>query len=264
MKKYAHMGGSTSNTTRVLLDTRTNIVQATTNTCQFICSNNFNNVTIVIIDSTVGDINLNQTCSVTNASCMIKTSTDAYIKNILDVLITQTAKTDSTPFGNFSYSSAHNDLEISEFIENNLTQLVSNNCQVKVSNTNSGMYVYISGSTVKDLNFSQVGAINDALCSMESTSKAVVWNQETAKGDQTAEVSCCGCSDYFGMIVTIVIVIVVGSVIITIAFMVVRSVNASAKNKEKNEKNNSRETPEDYDTLREEIRLLQDEIAVQA
>lgn len=220
------MGGETSNEARVLLDTRNSIFQSTTNQCAFVCSNNYDNLNLVINNSKGVSVDLSSTCSILNSSCMMKTSLDANIKNILDAMVNQTAKTTTGMMSFLNNDSASNYLEISEYISNNLTQTVTNNCQVTARNSATNTYISVTGSENININYSQTGIIDNSLCNVDTTSKAVVFNQETAKGDQSATVDSLGCTDYFNMIIAIVICLVIGGVVIAVAFVVIQSINA--------------------------------------
>lgn len=253
-------GGQSSNTARVLLDTRNSIFQSTTNQCSFVCSNKYDNIEIIVQDSKNVNINLSSTCSVLNSSCLMKTALDANIKNILDAAISQTSKTTTGPYSFLNGDKASNYLEISQFISNNLTQLVTNNCQVTASNSLTNMYVYLNGVENFNLNAAQTGIIDNSLCNMETTSKAVVFNQETAKGDQTATVDSLGCSDYFNLIITVVICLVVGGVVIAVAFAIIRSINAKQEKTKKNNRSMKSREIEKFPKMEEMIEM--EEIAV--
>lgn len=253
----------TSNTAKVLQDTRNSIFQSTTNQCSFVCSNKYDHLQLIVENSKGINIDLSNTCSVLNSSCLMKTALDANIKNILDAMISQTAKTTTGPYSFLNNDKASNYLEISQFISNNLTQQVTNNCQVTASNSLTNAYIYVTGSENININAAQTGIIDNSLCNMETTSKAVIFNQATANGDQTATVDSLGCTDYFNMIIAVVICLVIGGVVIAVAFAIIRSINAKQEKTKKEMKNNrsmkSREI-EKFPKMEEMIEM--EEIAV--
>lgn len=176
------MGNAVSDNNSYIFQSTTNkTLQDIQNQCEYVCANDTSNVAVNIIDSDNATVDLSQTCSVVGTSCVTRTYLEADIENNLNAVASQTNKNDSN-YLMFNYST--NNSTISQTIQNNISQMVSNFCKQDVNNKEENIYIYIKGSNNAKVRLGQSGNVSNAQCTFEVTSKISIINQESAKTDQ--------------------------------------------------------------------------------
>jgi hypothetical protein len=130
----------------------------------------------------------------TDASCIMASAAEADIENILKAASEQTKTTEngifSIDFGAIAdgFGSVTNNIEIDQYITNNILQLNSSNCSSNIIISDSPNYIYVRGSTVGgNVIGSDVTADASASCTITNNAKVYVFNDLLADGKQKKE-----------------------------------------------------------------------------
>ena len=244
------MGGSQSIYQKSVFDTVTNISQKSRNQCLTSCVANNSNNQVIIEDSVAGNINFDTACFVQGASCTLKTSLDS------DVLNKQksnpTAEIDDG--GIFLETSSESGLGISpllvgglgvfaagallggafskkeinqqtyQSITNNVTQDMNSFCNNKSEAVKDGNIVYVSGSTVGDINLSAQSKTSNTQCILTNIAKTVVKNEQ--EFSPKAKIKSSGFLS--GIMSIIIIVAIIFLLVVIFVPMLLRKIPASA------------------------------------
>jgi len=209
---------SQSQTATAKLSVSNSVLQSATSKCSFTCNNTSSGNTVIITDSTVGNIDFSQTCAIQGTACTIKTYLDTNITTIMAAMAEQNTAT-MNPIGISiaSASSTDQSIDIEETVYNSITQLVSNNCAMSVSNSSLNNYYYFNNSTVGNVNYAQSGSISNADCVMDTIVKATASTDLSTSTTQKS--GCTGCyssgssSTYIYIIIAIFVIILLIAVI---------------------------------------------------
>jgi hypothetical protein len=187
-----------------------NVLQDATSTCTLSCQSSLSNITIVISGSTVGNITIADTCAITGSQCLISTSLDTNITNILTSIFNQTAVTARSLIDCLGDDNVNQSIKIEEAVTNNITQLINSTCNMTVNTSVSDVtFVAKDGATVGNFSVVSAGNITKSNCSLQNIAQAVITNNLTAKGSQTAITGVAAVMGMFMFIIIIVIVIIV-------------------------------------------------------
>ena len=208
------MGSAQSQSSSVSLGVTNDVLQAANSTCSISCNQSQDGNTIIISDSTTGDISFSQTCSIVGSNCTIKAYLDANLDTVLSSMLKQsTVSAKGFPDIGFSYSDQSS--SVSESVKNSITQLINNNCQVSTNQSFNNNYVYVTGSTTGNLTFAQSSEITNSDCILDTISKAVASTKETADTDQSS--ADIGTLALIGLVVAAIVMIIVLIFVFTIA-----------------------------------------------
>jgi len=219
-------GSSVQQTANVELGVANNILQAVSNVCSISCNETENGNTVVIANSTTKDITFSQTCSIVGSQCVIATYLETDIDNILSTMANQSSLT-TTGIGDLlsGFASSSENINIHDFVTNNISQLVSNNCAITTSQAQNNNYVYVNNSTTGDISFAQSSTIQNTDCIMQTIATAIDITNETANTGQTATIQSVEA------VLALVIVAIVVMIIIMILFFVAKPALSKAGKK---------------------------------
>jgi hypothetical protein len=188
-----------SNTSSIEQTNFNNILQSNKESCSADCNNDISNSTF-IYDKFEGDIEIDQSCTITNTSCVLSNSVDAQIKTILDEMSKQSASSGGM---GISFNSLNNNTDLKQLIENNITQIQENSCSFLASDTFVNNYVYVH-DTKGNWKLNQNNVISGDTCNLSNVSKAVTSVEVSASVDQKTSVTG------FSILMLIVIIIICG------------------------------------------------------
>nr|QBK93325.1 MAG: lipid membrane protein [Pithovirus LCPAC404] len=172
--------GSQISLNRLEEDVTNDILIQSNQSCSATCNNVIEGTTI-IVSGRVKDININQQCTASTAGCVMSSTLDAQLDNILSSISDQEQSfTDSMI--SFVISSQVDENDVKQIIHNKLSNISNAVCNANSSNLNSNTLVYVTG-TGGDINISQSG---DAIasCIMDVMSKISVFNSQAAENTQ--------------------------------------------------------------------------------
>lgn len=175
-----------------------NIIQSNKNQCNADCSNNISNSTF-IFDKFEGDIEIDQSCTITNTSCILTNSADSQIKAILDEMSKQSAS--SSGMG-ISFNNLSNNTDLKQLIENQITQIQENSCSFLASSEFVNNYVYVH-DVKGNWKLNQNNVISGDTCNLSNIAKAVTSVEISASVDQQTSVTG------FSMLILIIIIIII-------------------------------------------------------
>jgi hypothetical protein len=170
----------------------------------------------IILDGVrvAGDVYGSITRIKTNASCIMSSSNEANIDNLLESLADQGKTTENSGFSLDAVAiidklkSQNNSIDIRQYITNNITQMNINTCSSNIINTESPNYTYIRGGSVGgSVIGSDTTAESSSSCTITNNSKLIIYNDILSDGDQS--------NDLKGFFTTLVIgfVVIIGIVI---------------------------------------------------
>jgi hypothetical protein len=136
---------------------------------------------------------------------------NSQVQSILEGVAKQTNKSVDGILGDFGKSKV-NYVDMKQSITNYITQIADQSCNAKAVFEQNGDITYVSNSTIGGFAGFQIGGEDtsvSASCSMSNTAKAVVYNQERSKMDQSnTSVSLIGI-----IIIGIVICSLIGGIV---------------------------------------------------
>lgn len=209
------MGSASSNVARVQQSFYNNITQQDQQNCLATSSTQVNNNTVIINNSKI-DGNLTGVSATisTDATCLMVSNMEDSISNILSSTLAQTNGAQTGLFNDFNYTNQDNNINISQSVTNNISQINEATCAANSTTSVSNNYVYVSNTEVGG-NFVGVVATSDASanCSMTNTMKNVTYNQAQASATQTNTIQ--------GMFVAIagIIAAVIGLLVLATIFL---------------------------------------------
>jgi hypothetical protein len=199
------MASNTSLSSSASQTVMTNVLQQANNVCSFTCNQNESNITVIVDGGTVGNITFSQDCEIKNTTCNMQTVFETQIQNILDALLKQSAFTANSVL-DFNFNAVSENLNIYQYIQNSVSQIISNTCTFSTNQTMSGNYVFVGGGgKAGNIGFLQKSNIDNASCIMNTVAKSVISNQATAKGSQSSTI--LGTFALLGIVIIIMLVL---------------------------------------------------------
>lgn len=196
-----------------------NVLQSVSNTCSLSCQSSISDITIVISGSTVGNITIADTCAITGSQCLVKTTLDTNITNILTSMFKQKSVTARSLLDCLGDVNINQGIRIEESVVNNIAQLIDNTCSLSSSSSISDV-TFIAKDGAKVGNFSLVSSasLSQSDCSLQNIAQTVIVNDLTAKGDQEAYV---GLASLFALLSFAIIIIII---VVLLLFMVFKNI----------------------------------------
>jgi hypothetical protein len=179
-----------------------NAIQDVGNYCSISCNDNISNLNVVLIGGN-DTVNINQSCSIIGAECLIKNVMNSQIDNLVDN-ITKQINSAGSIFSLLGPSSSET-TNITSSIKNQVSQLVSNTCVIASNNDISNVSVIAQDANL-NLNLAQTGSVNRAECILDTVTKLLINND--IQNNVTQEESGLSLAGFLGIIILICIVII--------------------------------------------------------
>jgi hypothetical protein len=187
--------GNTTNSFKSTQNVTNDITQINQSSCIASVQVQSGGNVIIIEDSRINGNVVGSVVKVsTDASCIMSSSAEADITNILKSSAEQTKTTEngifSIDFGAIfdTLGSTTNNITIEQNVTNNVLQLNSSNCSSNIIISDSPNYIYVRGSTVGgNVIGSDVTADASASCTITNNAKVIVYNDLLADGKQKKE-----------------------------------------------------------------------------
>jgi hypothetical protein len=212
--------GNTTNSFKSTQNVTNDITQINQSSCIASVQIDSGGNVVIIEDSRINGNVVGSVVKVsTDASCIMSSSAQADIQNILKASAEQTKSTEngifSLDFGAIfdSLGYTDNSIEIEENVTNNILQLNSSNCSSNIIISDEPNYIYVRGSTVGgNVIGSDVTADANASCTITNNSKVYVFNDLLADGKQKKELK----NVFFTIVIafTVIIGLIIVGVII--------------------------------------------------
>ena len=209
------MGNFFTNIASIQQNFMNNILQEQQQNCIATATNTANNNVIIVTGSKFnGDFTGVSATTSTDATCLMVSSMENNLSNILSATLQQTNSSETDLFNDFNFGAGTNAFNIDQSITNNISQINEVTCAAASTSSANNNYAYISNSQFGG-NFVGVSTVSNASanCSMNNTMKNTTYNQAQASGDQSNSTE--------GMFVAILAAIgaIVALVIIGVIFM---------------------------------------------
>lgn len=198
----------------ISMDIANSILQSANSTCTISCKNVQSGNTVIIEDTTLGDVDFSQTCAVTGSNCVIKTYLDSNLSNILDNMSQQTSASKSgIGFSMGGIGINDQSQKVRQHVRNSVTQLINSACKIEATNVSENNYYYIKGVTMGDFKLVQKGEVTNADCIMDTVAKSVAATSMKSANSQ----------GFNGTTLNAIIMVIVLILIVVVAFFVIKS-----------------------------------------
>lgn len=187
---------------------RSTTFQQAQNTCTASCNQIQQGTTIILSNTTTGNITFDQQCTA-NANCYMTNAVDQAVVEFQKAQASGTASPALFPGIqiNTSVSTTVNDLT------NDFTQILNNICTADINQVNYGTMIYATNSKTGDISFTQNGNAT-ADCIMENTARLKLQMQQQGDATASAGSTIAGlASAIIGVIIVVVIIVAVVSIV---------------------------------------------------
>jgi hypothetical protein len=198
------MGSQDEQTTDVANSIVNDALQNVANFCSITCNDNISNLDVVIVGGN-DTVNINQSCSIIGAECMVKSIISSKIEDLVQDVLNQ-KQSNAGLFSLFGPSSTES-VNITNSIKNQISQVVSNTCTISSDSNTTNVAVFSQDANL-NLNIAQSGSLNHAECAIDTVTKMLIDN--SIKNDITQSQSSCG---------NIVGILIVGVIILILVFI---------------------------------------------
>jgi len=211
------MGSNNSNMTNVQQNFMNNILQDNQENCISTVNNSTNNNVVILNGSKVDGNFTGASLTVsTDATCLITSSMNNTVTDILSATATQTTTTENDMFGDFSYNSDYNTFNVEQSVVNNIAQINQMLCSASAVTSQNDNFFYIT-NTVVEGNFIGVTtqANASASCNMSNVMVNSTYNQTQSTSNQTGTIKgmfVAIAGSIAGIIMMVVVVIIIGGI----------------------------------------------------
>lgn len=211
------------------------ITQQFSGTCQVTCQNTMSNVSISIIDSTVGgNIEVTQSCA-TNASCLIGSSMDASADVLFKAASSSNAKnTAELPWYTQPINADTSVTNSRQSIKESISQTTNESCQISSYNQMNNISIFAANSTIGgDISVSQ-NASTQGQCQLNNSMQAAAYASGQAQNKSMSGKDKKGekLGDKSGKL-AIISFLVIGIVVFVIVSIVGKVISGKSKSSEK-------------------------------
>jgi hypothetical protein len=182
-----------------------NALESIANYCSITCNDNISNLDVVIVGGN-DTVNINQSCSIIGAECLIKNIMSTQIDNLVSNIINQ-KQLDKSIFDLLGPATSET-VSITNALKNQMSQLITSTCSISSDNSISNVGVFSQDANL-DLKISQTGTINNTQCILDTVSKILINNDIKNNVEQ----STSGLSIGKFIIIVILICIIIALVI---------------------------------------------------
>lgn len=181
------MASAVSNVADIQQQFMNNITQVSQQSCIATVTNQANNNVVIVNGTNIGgDFTGVSTTVSTDATCMMVSTLEDSVNNILQAILQQQNKSSTDWFNGFQITDDTNNFNINQSVVNNILQINESLCSANTTNSVSNNYVYVTNTTIGG-NFVGVTDKADASanCTMTNTMKNVTYNQVQASASQS-------------------------------------------------------------------------------
>lgn len=181
------MGSASSNIANIQQSFINNITQVDQQNCIATVSSSANNNVVIINGANIsGNFTGIADTTKTDASCLMVSSMENSISNILNATLQQTNTAETDWFNGFQFTSDTNSFNIVQSVTNNINQINEATCSASTIQSANNNYVYVTDATIGG-NFVGVteSTSANANCSMTNIIKNSTYNQVQANATQS-------------------------------------------------------------------------------
>lgn len=182
---------------------KTQVLQLTNLKCDISCTNNFNNNTVIAI-GVGGDVVIEQSCRITDASCQMRAAFESNIQNLLQTKIDQGQDAPSglefkplaQQYQGFDYKS---------MVSNEVSQIMNSSCAISATNNRNNNYFLfqgVGGSVI----LRQDSEITSASCNMEMIAKQAAFNQDNVDAKNSQKITSVFAYFFIAMIIMVLLI----------------------------------------------------------
>ena len=193
---------TTVNTSSDVFNYVTDVSSVQSNTCGFTNQAINTGNSIIINNSTAGNLSLGTKADM-NTACILANNQDTSVTNLMETIGTQVAKTNQSIIS-LQISSEVNSSQVYQNVNNIISQVQSNTCATNQTSILSNNTVVIQNSNVGDLALTAEGSLTGS-CTQNNAGKVVVNSSGNTDTNQSASIT----NILFALIIVIGIVAVV-------------------------------------------------------
>lgn len=215
------MGNNSSNTTSVQQSFVNDVIQNNQQLCESTSVQISDNTTIIANGVNVkGNFIGVQLGTQTTADCLVQSQMSSTINNILKSISEQQNKANTDLFNDFTVNSSTNNYNVTQAVQNNISQINESLCDASDIQTTNNTYIYVSGTI--DGNFIGVttSTTPKASCIMTNTMKNATYNSAQSSSKQLNKITgmFAGLLAAIGLVIALVIGLIIFAVVFKIIF----------------------------------------------
>ena len=189
-----------------------NIVQVSADQCTSQCSVAQSGNTIICIDCDANVIGETAECEA-NAACTMNQTLDSQIKVLMKAYSEQTQSIQHSIFDFGSLTNQSVSSTINQNINNQVTQILTSECQANSNTIQNNNVTYVNGNTGKaDVIGLSSNGNAEANCMMQNLGKSVAFTTAVATNDQDQTFK----NAFASIIIAIVLMLIVGGIVLVI------------------------------------------------
>lgn len=175
-------------------------LQNVANYCSITCNDNISNLDVVLVGGN-DTVNINQSCSIIGAECLVKNVINSQIDNLVNDVIKQS----SSNMGIFSLlgPSSSETANITNALKNQVSQIITNTCYISSDNSISNVGVFVQDANF-NLNIAQTGSVNKSECVLDTVAKILINN--SIQNDVKQTESSCG--NILGILIVVIVILI--------------------------------------------------------
>lgn len=180
------MGNTSSNIASIQQAFMNNILQQNQQNCLVQSSTTANNNVTIVSGSTIdGNVTGVTLTSNTDASCLMTSSMEDSIQNILSSTLQQTNSTATDWFGGFQFSASTNVFDIEQSVVNNISQINQTTCAANTVTSANNNYFYLNAKVGGDFIGVNASSNTSMNCTVNNIMKNTTYNQAQASATQS-------------------------------------------------------------------------------
>lgn len=181
------MGNTQTNIASIQQNFMNNVLQQNQQNCLVQTTDTANNNVVIVSGATIdGNFTGVTVTAHTDASCLMTSSMEDSIQNILSATLQQTNSSATDWFGGFSFSGETNVFDIEQSVTNNISQINQTTCSTNTSTSANNNYLYVTNTEIKG-SFIGVDPTSDTKmnCTVTNIMKNTTYNQAQASASQS-------------------------------------------------------------------------------
>lgn len=183
------MGSYVSQSTTVNMTTVNNMIQSSQQSCNYTCSSITSNTTVYVTGDN-NTITVSSQCTIDGINCIMDSTFDSTLENTMEAMQDQESLQmpgASIGLGGISigWGVVNQTVNVNQVIENQISQIMTNSCDVHAENTVENTYAYVTGNN----NVVAIGGsstITNSTCNMSNTASLLTFNSQTSDSYQSA------------------------------------------------------------------------------
>lgn len=181
------MASGTTNVANIKQNFMNNVTQQSQQNCIATVNSSTNNNVVIVNGANIrGNFTGVATTTSTDATCLMVSSMEDSISNIISATLRQTNTSQTDWFNGFQFTADTNTFNISQSVTNNINQINQATCAANTTTSSNNNYIYVSNTVVGGDFVGVTSSANaSADCTISNTMKNTTYNQAQADTSQS-------------------------------------------------------------------------------